>query len=401
MQEKFIFSEIPDEFEDFQWRKYSEFSSIGGRIGFSLNMDFFNAEFLNKLQRTDNIEEKTKEKFAQNTLRFSYITAERINTSMIEELFDYKTLLKNQMFNLEQFVIDAANCNALKCKVWLARTGVGKRRYNIENDCLVGDSVSLVPYSHGQYIGKSTCPVNDNAQFLVRSENGKELGDICFGNNISPENDSNRANNEYWDIFRQLLIDGTIVIKSSEISKIVPHGTKEGRARKALIELKLDFELIGSINHTTNKIITPLTSVKKMLQKTANTMSLLGAIDYNRKCDIISGKENYNPTFEEIFPSVGFESEQYSLITSQNFKRFSLLSFELSPTELEEFWNVYAPTYCAIHHENFLECNLSGIRSVKTKSLLIVAYITYEERPYSQFGMHRDITLSIFRQRQI
>lgn len=378
LHDDFCFLSLPREHHECQWARKSEFLITGGGFTFSLEID--------SLQQ-GNVS--------------SYVSVKRVNTSIIENLFDYKMLLKNHMFNLEKYIVDSAANNTLKCKVWLARTGVGKRREAIEKECFIGDTVEVIPYHYGQCIGKQVSPVNDNAHFMVRNANGKEIGDICFGNDIASDNDDNKMNREYWDIFRQLLIDETVVIKNAKITKIIRHGTTGGRKIKALVELTLKFELIGDINYASNKIITSKTRVKRLLQKAANKMCLLGAIDYNRKCDIISGKENYNNMFEDIFPDTSFTDESYSLVVSDNFNDFSLIEANFSPTELEEFWGVYSPAYCAIKNNDFIDDDFVGKRSVKTENMLFVVNVSKDEGSQSNCGSKKNIILSIYRKKHL
>lgn len=375
-KDHYSFISMPACYSDYQWAKWSEFRIIGGGSVSTYSFGSGVAE------------------------SYSYKTVNCYNSELIKSLFDRKRLFINYLFDFEQYISVHSNDDTLCCKVWLARTSVGGRRSTIENHASEGDCVLLIAYNIGDYISpKSFYPISDRSHFLICTQSGNEIGDIDFGSDLGPEDESNHDNTEYWEVYMQPITDGSIVITDAHISQIIPHGAARGRKIKPLVEVNLHMKQIAPINRASNNLFPPETNFVRMIRKTATMMKQLAVLDYNRKCDIINGIIPDTYSVEQILPDVCADLSEYRPLRTQPVCSFSLLGLNLSFDELGQFWNVFSPLYSAIRHEDYSPDCLETTRFVTTDSLLFM--LEMHEGPNHKMNGKPCIshTLTIFKKR--
>lgn len=300
------FTQIPNEYNNYQWAKRSEFESRGFAFEMVVSLDNFEAN----------------ESFHRVFSCFS--------ESFVCNMFAcVEDLVRNLRNTSEMLKASYRDNKPLRTPFWLSCTGVSKRTACLE-ELPIGASLSFLPKT-GRFA--AGC-------FELYDSNRNCIGEISQSNDKFP-NDSKIKDDEYWEIFKPLIENGNICLQNASLSKIIKHGTPKGKPRKALAEVMLEF---------TVDELPELSAIDwSSFQNSVNTMSKLAKIDYNRKCDIISGKTPYNISLIELFDlSCVQDAASYELITEQKINLFKLDDVLLTDGELISFWNVFRPLYSCV-----------------------------------------------------
>lgn len=303
---------VPDYYSDYQYAKNAEFGYLytAGIILASLTIDI--GSLAEEIISNNESDQRKGEIIKSKRKNVTY-TPNKINEGNIGAAFEYWNI-KNELLNNSVNYIKRSCDSDGRISIcrWLTSTGKRGRTKEIESQ-REGCELSWEINHHEDKI-------------YILSPNNIEIGEIGWNNECDDDS-------EYWEVYKPLIFNGSILIESVTLNKIIPHSTPEGRPRKALAQVVLNMKISNlSINRD------PLDVNREDLQ----SMRKLSAIDYNRKCDIIEGIiPEYPANLEELFHDEEFEHGEefatFDLIWSKGF----LSGYVFTSKELEEIWNIY------------------------------------------------------------
>lgn len=298
--EKFKFIHIPEEYKDYQWGKYSEFQIQGRGCELTISVD-------------GNCSESNW-----------YYTVACINKENIANALTCKKCLIEKLRNTNGILTTLLNENRpLKTNFWLSCTGLSKRTVYLEN------------LSCGQQLlfRKNQSSVKQG-DYEILDQNENIIGEVKWGFEKAPNDEEDDS--EYGEVFVPLIKKGVIELQSVCIKEIIKHGSPKGKPKKALAKVELEFK-IKSV-----PVVDLITW--EQFENSAYIMAMLAKIDYNRKYDIISGKEPHLYNLKGMFnESEIADMNSYKIITSQKLKNFKIDEVDFTDDELTSFWNVFRP----------------------------------------------------------
>lgn len=347
VSEKFKFIHMPEEYSNYQWGKHSEFQIQGGGCELAISVD-------------GNCSENDW-----------YSTVDCISKESIANIVTCREYLIKKLRNTDGILTTLLNEDRpLKINFWLCCTGLSKRTFFLEK------------LSCGcQLLFRRNQTTIRQGDYEILDQNENVIGEVKWGFEKAP--DDKEDDSEYWEVFVPLIEQDVIELQSVCLKKIIKHGSPKGKARKALAKVELAFKVksIPEVNLMTYE----------QFEKSANIMALLSKIDYNRKCDIISGEKphcyNLNGIFDE---SEIADIHCYEIITAQKLKNFKIDEVNFTADELFSFWNIFCPLRSCISRGEVDD------RSLFKENGNLVFKLSFEKNANSKSSCP-DIYLTIYR----
>lgn len=322
----FDLKSIPDEYSDYQYSKHSEFgySRRSGVIaGISISVD--TDDFL-KIITGKHTDLKRLVKCGRLESSSTY-GMNKINIVQISHLFDFGKISRFLLDNTANYVnSNCDNNHRISVSRWITATGKSGRTKEIES------------LTEGCYLSWTLKPNATTTEISVLSPNGTIIGEINWKTEETQLNDT-----EFNEVYEPLLKNGYVDIYSVQLQTLIPHNTPKGRPRKALVQVLITFNV---------KKIEINNDILDQTKRDIQSMRILAAIDYNRKCDIIEGiiPEKIS-SLEDLFSDDAFPAEN-PFVTYDVFQSIGFLSGSaFTINELEEIWNIYMPieTFCSLN----------------------------------------------------
>ena len=297
---EFEFVEMPREYDDFQWMKYSELHAHNRSWTMTYSLG------------------------ANDVALESRRHSSCIEKDLIWSLFSFEEELSKLLMNVHEYILyRSADGKTISTDFWLTRTGV-KGRTKIIETTPVGEKLF---WNH-------TKNFSEAREYEVCLEDGTVIGDISSGGDIDQD--------EYQRLYSMLEYSGHLKIVKMTLKEVIPHGTPMGRKIKALAKVAITYEIVRDLKR--------YQMPADYFQGCANAMNVLAKVDYNRKLEIIDGtRPDRYSVFSEIFSAKGrLNDPDCEFLTRQPLWKFKLDSIYMTPLELESFWEVFCSAYhCA------------------------------------------------------
>ena len=310
--EKFEFVKMPEKYGDYQQMKHSEFYVCGGGFRSTISANF------QGLTETKHGHNKMDD-IAETDVYFRL--ADKFNKHHVGNLFGYWYMQREVVKNLHDYLKESCDKdNCIEVDKWLTSTGVRRRTKNAEK---LNENQNLRWMKENK---------NGSRIIIVLDDDDNPIGEICW------KTEDGINDKEYSEVYDCLERDGLIDIVSIKLKRIIPHGTPNGRPRKALVNVSIKFHI--------NKLPTDYKESEEFANN-LKSLRALAAIDYNRKCDILNG------VISEDISCINDIMNHSSLLRNDLFfeirlgmSNTSFLSgIQMNNSEMQEFWNIFMPLY--------------------------------------------------------